>query len=220
MPVPCDTAPSKRAATCNIKKQSNLTQCFGSGFVFLHAYLLPHSSAPSHSLPCETSFSCSLPQKSWQQGSSSSTGTWSQLQLRAASADAPQLQPDGAEWVKPIKDNVLFPDPFNHLARFFRLSHTSARGQTQFDKFRPEATFVCPQSKLKNCNTHSSPAITCLYLLCFSSVPESLCATAFPGSHLPDVAALWWGAGALEQVRCFVCRWAGWRWGRYNLSRT
>lgn len=75
--------------------------------------------------------------------------------------------------------------------------------------------FVCPQSKLKNCKTHSSPAITCLYLLSFSSVPESLCATAFPGFTCHDLSSSSWRSRTLVRSRgswtssvlCLQVRW-------------
>ena len=73
-------------------------------------------------------------------------GSRSHLQLRAAV----QLLPSSyqTEWMKPINNNPLFPDPFQRFVNTFKLSHSSSGGHNPLWQMQAWGSIsVCPQSK-------------------------------------------------------------------------
>lgn len=231
MPVPTSNiAPNKCAATCNGYMQSSLSQW---GIFLFFFFCFPPNLTLSllfclWATPCPVQPLFSFP---WLRRAGSSSvppeqGTRSHLQYKLKV----QLLPSSyqKERMKPINNNLLFPDPFKHFMNSFKLSHSSARGYNPLWQMQAWGSIsVCSQSKLKHTALQGSRAKPTLlqrsfaYRFCPSvlfqkhSVPLLFQIRADIRSKFIFIEVLV-GNRSPEQVKCVVSSWAGWRWGRYT----
>lgn len=160
MPVPTsNTAPNTCAATCNVHMQSSLSQWgfFLFFFSFLQTWLFPHSSASEPLLALCNLFFLFLGSEEPAAAQFLQTGNWKLPAITSCKCSYSPAPTRQSRWSQ-LTTICSFLIYLNTLWTPLNFPTALLEDTTHFDKYKPEAIFLCSQSKLKHTALQGSRA--------------------------------------------------------------